>query len=471
VSFETSPHARTRTLFAGWPVILGLTDFAMLVVVAMLSRGVPPVLLVVMIVAVESGLIASGMYATRLRVEALDRAPLTVAMVTLGAMIVVSLDFMVLHIAVAPTDIFRLWYGAAAAVLIGRLAISPLYRIVLRQAPKRRALIIGSGIAAILVAEKVEHHPELDLDITGFVDDGPRKSVRGRPEPLLGDLRDLDKVIRREAIEVVVMGYTHDRTETILSALSRVEPGVEILMMPRYFQFVSAGMRVDDLAGMPLLRLRRREPAMWEQVSKRAEDLIIGGVASLIVMPILPLIALAIKLDSSGPVLFSQERIGKNGRAFSLYKFRSMTECTSGDDASANGARTGQVARAIGSTAEDPRLKDKPVWRVTRVGRFLRTTSLDELPQLFNVLRGDMSLVGPRPPLGEEVAQYEEWQKKRLAVSPGITGMWQVNGRSDLPFDEMVWLDFAYIDSWSLWLDLRILLQTIPAVLSRRGAY
>jgi len=113
----------------------------------------------------------------------------------------------------------------------------------------------------------------------------------------------------------------------------------------------------------------------------------------------------------------------------------------------------------------------KPVWRMTRVGKFLRCTSIDELPQLWNVLRGDMSLVGPRPPLREEVAAYEEWQKKRLAVSPGITGAWQVSGRSDLPFDEMVWLDFAYVDSWSRWLDLGILVRTVPAVLSRRGAY
>jgi len=154
-----------------------------------------------------------------------------------------------------------------------------------------------------------------------------------------------------------------------------------------------------------------------------------------------------------------------------MYKFRSMTD--GGDESENPNIREmgASAKRLAGARDDDPRLKGKAIWRVTRVGKLLRTTSIDELPQLWNVLRGDMSLVGPRPPLPDEVAAYEEWHKKRLAVSPGITGMWQVSGRSDLPFDEMVWLDFAYVDSWSLWLDFSILVQTVPAVLSRRGAY
>jgi exopolysaccharide biosynthesis polyprenyl glycosylphosphotransferase len=241
-------------------------------------------------------------------------------------------------------------------------------------------------------------------------------------------------------------------------------------MMPRYYEFVSTGMRVEGLAGMPLLRLNRPELGLGERVSKRLEDLVVGTLATLVTLPLLPFIALAIKLDSPGPVFYSHERVGKHGKMFRMYKFRSMTD-DAHEDSATLARKLSEAAEDFTDPRSDPRLMGKPVWRMTKVGKFLRMTSLDELPQLFNILKGDMSLVGPRPPMAEEVASYEEWHKKRLAVSPGLTGIWQVSGRSDLPFDEMVWLDCAYVDSWSLWLDFTILLRTIPAVLSRRGAY
>jgi exopolysaccharide biosynthesis polyprenyl glycosylphosphotransferase len=332
---------------------------------------------------------------------------------------------------------------------------------VLRSVPRRRTLIIGSGAAATLVADKIERHPELDLNVVGFVDEGPRKSVRGRSEPLLGGISELTTIIEQRDVEVAILGYTVNNTKDILGALYLVEPKVDVLMMPRYFEFVSAGMKVDDLAGMPLLRLNRRAPSSSEVVAKRIEDIVLGGLFSLFILPFVPIIALAIKIDSPGPIIFKHRRIGKNGRPFDLYKFRSMRA-----DADCDVEALDRLAD------EDPRaLKNREDVRMTRVGYYLRKFSIDELPQFFNVLKGDMSLVGPRPPVAEEVASYEEWQKKRLAMSPGITGIWQVNGRSDLPFDERIWLDFMYIDSWSVWLDVRIILQTIPAVLSTKGAY
>jgi exopolysaccharide biosynthesis polyprenyl glycosylphosphotransferase len=341
----------------------------------------------------------------------------------------------------------------------------------LRTRVARKTLIIGSGMAAVLLAEKIQSHHELNLDTVGFVDDGPRTYVRGRREPLLGDLSRLCDIIEATGAKVVIFAYTQNATPDILAALYHAQPKVELLMMPRYFEFVSTGMQVEGLAGMPLLRMNRPELTVIERACKRAEDLIIAGIASLFVAPFVPFIALAIKLDSPGPVFYTDQRIGKGGKPFRMFKFRSMTDDVDECDAKAAAAAAGEKAMAGARGDDDPRLKGKAVWRVTRVGQFMRTTSIDELPQLWNVLRGDMSLVGPRPPMPDEVAWYQEWHKRRLAVSPGLTGMWQVSGRSDLPFDEMVWLDCAYVDSWSLWLDFTILLQTIPAVLSRRGAY
>ena len=190
-------------------------------------------------------------------------------------------------------------------------------------------------------------------------------------------------------------------------------------------------------------------------------DLILAGIAVIVSLPLLLLIVPAIRLDSAGPILYSQVRIGKHGHPFRCHKFRSMVM----------GAEQMQVELSALNEATGPlfKLRDDP--RRTRVGRLLRRTSLDELPQLINVLRGEMSLVGPRPNLPAETAAYEEWHKGRLAVSPGITGLWQVSGRSDLTFDEMVLLDIYYAEHWNLALDVSILLRSIPAVLRARGAY
>ena len=196
-------------------------------------------------------------------------------------------------------------------------------------------------------------------------------------------------------------------------------------------------------------------------MAKRALDITVAAALLVLAAPLMLLIALAIKLDSPGPVIFRQRRVGKDGRLFTFYKFRGMVA-----DAE---ARLHEVAHL--NEVDGPIFKSRRDPRVTRVGRVLRRTSLDELPQLWNVLRGDMSLVGPRPPLPTEVTRYEPWQRDRLLVPGGITGLWQVSGRNLLGFEDMVRLDLEYITRWSLWLDLRILLRTILVVLTARGAY
>lgn len=449
------------SLLSRWIVLLVLADLVMLGVVAYLSRNVSSILLALFVVSVPMLFAGAGLYSNRLHIIVLDQMPVAVGAITLAATAVVTINFMVLDLPLRPSEVLYLWAGAAVLVPLGRLLAAPVHKMAVMSVAKRRTLIVGSGSSAVLVAKKIERHPELGLEVVGFVDNGPRKSVRGRHEPLLGELDRLPRILTKSEVEVVILAFVKNNYQEILRALYRAEPEVEILMMPRYFEFLSAGMRVDDLAGMPLLGTERRRHSIIERSFKRGEDLLLASIIALVAAPLIPLIALAIKLDSPGPVFFKHRRVGKNFKPFELYKFRSMTTGAHKDD---------EALKQLGE--DDPRaLKNTNDARVTRVGRILRKSSLDELPQIINVLKGDMSLIGPRPPVDQEVDAYDEWQKKRLSVRPGLTGLWQVSGRSDLPFDERIWLDFMYIDSWSPWLDVRILLQTIPAVISMRGAY
>ncbi len=231
--------------------------------------------------------------------------------------------------------------------------------------------------------------------------------------------------------------------------------------MPDIFQLTLSRVDVDDLGGIPLIGVK---PVMIRGGSlaiKRAMDLVLGGLSFIFAFPLMVIIALAIKLDSPGPVLFKQVRVGKGGREFVCWKFRSMRQ----------GAEEERDRLLDLNERDGPLFKIRDDPRATRVGRFLRRISLDELPQLYNVFRGEMSLVGPRSPLPSEVAQYQEWHKQRLEAPQGITGLAQVSGRSDLSFDETCLLDIFYIENYSPVLDLRILIKTIPSVLSRQGAY
>jgi exopolysaccharide biosynthesis polyprenyl glycosylphosphotransferase len=218
---------------------------------------------------------------------------------------------------------------------------------------------------------------------------------------------------------------------------------------------------VDDLGGVPLVGVRDVGFGQRVRTVKRVIDMVGALLCLTVGGPVLGLIAAAIRLDSRGPVIFRQTRVGANGKMFEMYKFRSMYE----------GAEQQLEEIRDLSEVDGPIFKMKDDPRVTRVGRILRRGSLDELPQLWNVLRGDMSLVGPRPPLPSEVSQYMEWQKKRLEVRPGMTGLWQVSGRSLLSFDDQCLLDIYYIENWSLWLDFKILARTVPEILFGNGAY
>jgi exopolysaccharide biosynthesis polyprenyl glycosylphosphotransferase len=321
---------------------------------------------------------------------------------------------------------------------------------------RQRTLIVGSGLVASRLADRIQGHPELGLALTGYIDDH-QEGVPGAADlPYLGGLSALSDLVALEQVDRVMIAFTRAHHEELLHAL-RVcrDAGVAVDVVPRLFEFLEGARAVDQIGGMPLLSIDAPEFSGASRLSKRTLDLVGAGVLLLVLAPLLTLIAIAIKVDSRGPVLFTQRRTGRGGRIFKLFKFRSMHE-----------GATVEVRPdgAIVKSREDD--------RITRVGRLIRRFSLDEAPQLLNVLLGDMSLVGPRPlVLAEAEALTEAWQGRRADLRPGLTGPWQVAGRSNIPFHDMIRFDYQYVAGWSLARDVEILLSTLPAVLSGRGAY
>ena len=326
-----------------------------------------------------------------------------------------------------------------------------------------RVIIVGAGEVGRTVMRTVVARPELGYQIVGFVDDNPQKGQTdiGRFKAL-GPVHNLPRLIEEEEVDEVIITLPwmyHRKIMGIVQECARRQVNARIV--PDLFQMSLSQVDVDDLGGVPVIGVREVGFGQGALLVKRGMDVVGAVVGLMLGAPILGLIALAIRLDSPGPVIFRQTRVGKNGKTFEILKFRSMRE----------GAEEEQSQLLDMNEANGLFFKIRDDPRLTRVGRFLRRHSLDELPQLWNVLRGEMSLVGPRPNTPDEVRRYTEWHKKRLEALPGMTGLWQVSGRSLISFDEMVLLDIYYIENWSPWLDLKILARTIPQVLFGEGAY
>ena len=329
------------------------------------------------------------------------------------------------HAPVATLVVF--WVAAAVAVPAARWAVRKT--VWSRPQFTERTLIIGAGEVGHMLAAKIARHPEYRLRLVGFLDDGePRGHGPGPVVPVVGSLHDLHRVIAEQDVTRVIVAFSKARHPQFLNVVRTcADMNVTVNIVPRLFEVVSSRAGVDDIEGIPLLDVGHVELSRFNMLVKRVFDLVVAGFITLLVSPVLIVISVLIKLDSPGPVFFRQERMGRDGRTFHIFKFRSMK---------------------VGAE----RLRD-------------------ELPQLLNVLRGEMSLVGPRPLWIEEAKQCTGWTQKRLNIMPGITGLWQVLGRSDIPFDEMVKLDYMYVTKWSLSWDVKLLLETIPAVLEKRGAY
>ena len=326
----------------------------------------------------------------------------------------------------------------------------------------QRILIVGAGVVAKFLMQQLTASPSLGNRVLGYLepDIHSNESSFGRFQKL-GHLADLEAVINSEQVDEVYVALPSSTQHGLEPIIDRCRnQGVRFRVIPDLLETQFGRMDIHPIAGIPLVTLRETEITGFRRVQKRSLDVLVSLIALAISAPFWACIAIAIRIDSKGPTFFQQTRIGLRGRSFGLFKFRSMIQ-----DAE-------QRKQELFDSTEHPLLFKAPDdFRRTRVGRLLRRFSLDELPQLLNVLRGDMSLVGPRAQVPAEVAQYDALAQHRLRVLPGVTGLWQVSGRSDLRFEEMVMLDAFYVTNWSLGLDLRILLQTIPTVLSGRGAY
>lgn len=389
----------------------------------------------------------------------------TIAIGTLGGVAI----WIVLAFIYRPLFYSRLFLVFATLITTAMLSISRLlaravqWRLRARGIGLERVLIVGAGEKSRALVQSLLAQPQLGYQVVGFLDDNPQnlQSPLGRFPPL-GRTSNLDRVLKEQDIDQVIITLPAISQQRILSLIDQCqEAGVRVRILPDLFQMSLARVNVEEIGGLPLLGIKEVSIRGWNQTLKRTIDLLISLVGFILLLPLTALLVLAIKLESRGPVLFRQKRIGRDGQPFTLYKFRSMKPGAEEELPSLTDLNQAQGIFF--------KMRDDP--RITRVGRLLRRTSLDEFPQLLNVLRGEMSLVGPRPGLPQEVENYQEWHKKRWEVQPGLTGLWQVMGRSDLSFDEMVMLDLYYIENWSLWLDLKILLLTIPTVLTGRGAY
>jgi exopolysaccharide biosynthesis polyprenyl glycosylphosphotransferase len=327
----------------------------------------------------------------------------------------------------------------------------------------RRLLLVGTGKRAAQFISKIRAHPEWGLKIMGVLDyEHERICSEFEDIEILGMLKDMEAIIRRKSIDEVVFIVPRSKLVEMENYLYICETvGVKCTVAVDLFHLKIARLTQTEFDGLPMITFETTSSKEWQLFIKRIMDFVISGIGIVLLSPIFLTVAIIIKLVSPGPVFYRQKRIGLNGRRFVFLKFRSM--CERADL---------QLAKLMGKNEmSGPVFKIKNDPRIYPFGGFLRKFSIDELPQLFHVFFGQMNLVGPRPPVFREVRQYEPWQRRRLSMRPGITCLWQVSGRNKITFAEWMKLDLEYIDNWSLWLDFRILIRTIPAVLFGHNAY
>jgi len=340
-------------------------------------------------------------------------------------------------------------------------------RVVARYARKRgynfrNMIIVGDDQRALDFAQMVERSRWWGIKILGFVTLEPGKSLEAikKRYDLLGSLDDLQKIVLKEAVDEVVFLVTRKKLDELEDLFLFLEDvGISVRVALNFFPNVIARTYITSLRGVPLLSFSTIPGEGLPLLIKAAMDRVGSVVLLLLFSPLFVAVPILIKISSPGPVFWRQVRCGLNGRKFVMYKFRSMVM-----DAEDKKKMLDSLNEMDGPVFK---IKNDP--RITFIGRLLRKTSIDELPQLINILRGDMSLVGPRPPLPEEVEQYERWQRRRLSMKPGLTCLWQVNGRNKVDFEHWMKMDLDYIDNWRLELDFKILLKTIPVVLTCKG--
>ncbi len=349
-----------------------------------------------------------------------------------------------------------MWLALSGGLILARAGSRA---VALRVAPAERCLFIGDEVSAETIRSKLTGHggvkaevvAHLDLDKVGSW------STDSFSEARLAEIRDLAQTL--DVHRAIIAPRSVDGGEMLNLVRTLKAVGVRVSVLPRLLEVVGSSVEFDDLHGVTVMGVRRFDLTRSSAAFKRVFDLLGALLGLLAVSPLLAVIAVAVKLEDGGPVFFRQQRVGRYGQRFRMLKFRTMVPNA---EALKEGLRDRNEAQeGLFKIAEDP--------RVTRVGRWLRRTALDELPQLWNIVRGEMSLVGPRPLVLDEDQRIEGWHRRRLELMPGMTGPWQILGPARVPLREMVAIDYLYVANWSLWTDIKILLRTIPHVLQRRG--
>lgn len=411
-----------------------------------------------------------GVYGPKRRIGLLDQTWTVIGGFTTVMAGVVMLAF---FLRFAPSRLVFLyaWICGIALMVLHRAAFRFVQRALWRRGiAVDRVLVVGAGQNGRRVLQAMSSRPEFGYRVVGFADDlshGERINVateRGTVIcPRLGYSHELDELVERHSVDEVVIALPGADHGQVLDIIERCRQSVVTFrVIPDLLQLSLDRVDLGEVAGVPIIGVRDASIRGWHAFVKRTCDVLLAATVLAVMAVPMAVIAALIKIDSEGSVFYRQPRVGRDGRVFSLLKFRCMVS-------DADERREALVLEHQGVDSRMFKLRDDP--RITRVGRTLRRLSLDELPQFVHVLKGEMSVIGPRPPLPSEVIDYEDWHRQRLLVKPGLTGLWQVNGRSELSFDEMVRLDLYYAENWSPWLDTKIVLRTIPAVLRGRGAF
>jgi exopolysaccharide biosynthesis polyprenyl glycosylphosphotransferase len=417
------------------------------------------------------GLKLSGLYDRddeRIHHSTLDEVPDLLRVATIGVWLFALVAWL------SPAGVSN--FGQLVGFWLLTASLLPIVRAIVRWEFRRdsdfpqNTVIVGAGSVGQLLGRKFLQHPEYRVNLLGFVDAAPRERREDLADlTILGAPEDLPELADRLAVERVVIAFSNDSHEQTMELIRLLKDlPVRVDLVPRLFDVIPPRLTRHTVEGIPLLTLPRLRLSGSARFLKRALDVALSGFGLLVLSPLFAALALLIKLDSRGPVFFRQLRMGEGDRPFRMLKFRTMV--ADADERKAEIAHLNRHALPGG----DPRMFKAAVDpRVTRAGHFLRRYSLDELPQLINVLKGEMSLIGPRPLILEEDRFVESWARKRLLLKPGMTGLWQVLGRSAIPFEEMVKLDYLYVTTWSLANDCRLLVQTIPLVFKgeRAGYY
>ncbi len=411
-----------------------------------------------------------GMYRLQRNAGVLDTVPMVVGGFTTVMAGVVLLAF---FLRFSPSRL--VFFYALVAGIVLMIAHRVMTHAVQRRLWQRgigvdRVLVIGEGESGRRVMQALTGTPGLGYQLVGYAGpSGPADRINVATEqgivsfPRLGSPEEIPSLVETFDVDEVIVLPSGTGSLSVLEVVQQCRQSiVQFRIVPDILQFSLDRVDLAEIGGVPTIGVRDASIRGWNAVMKRSIDVVVSSIVLLLTAVPMAIIALVIRMDSPGSILFRQTRIGQNGKPFTMLKFRCMVE--NADELWAELVKTTQGA-------DDKLFKLKNDPRMTRSGRWLRRFSLDELPQFVQVLKGDMSVIGPRPPLPLEVASYEQWHHQRLLVKPGMTGLWQVNGRSSLTFDEMVRLDLYYAENWTPWLDTKIMLRTVPAVVMARGAF